>query len=150
MNASRKWLYRNAEGSLQSGSYDVLNHELGLEANAEGRFRPSLQSRLRWQSDALRDLALSSLVLEPRMEVRPWKSLRLQLSWEWVHTEYQRGDPQAGRPWLFEAPGWTRSLRLEGTARAGRQLSFTALYELREEGDRDPRQRLRLESRAYF
>jgi hypothetical protein len=103
-----------------------------------------------WQRDAQRGLARRALSLEPGLTLTPIASLRLEGRWEFSHSAYGEGDPSAGRPWFFEAPGWTRTLRLEATAQAGANLTLSAHYELREASGEPGRQRLRLESRAFF
>ncbi len=135
-----------------AGSYQV--HARGAEGEGSlklgDRLGAGFRAGLKWQRDADRELAVRNLILEPRMSFSPVKVLRFDLSWEMTRSEYSEGDPASGRPWFFDAEGWKRILRIEGSAQAGSHLTFSALYELREEEDRERLQRMRLESRAFF
>ncbi len=135
-----------------AGSYRV--HARGAEGEGSlelgERLGAGFRTGLKWQRDADRELALRNLILEPRLSFSPVKVLRFELSWEMTRSEYSEGDPDGGRPWFFDAEGWKRILRIEGSAQAGSHLTFSALYELREEEDRERLQRMRLESRAFF
>ncbi len=134
------------------GSYRVLSRggegegSIKLGKRLGGGFRAGLG----WQRDESRELAVRNIVLEPRVSLSPIKLIRLEVSWEFTRSEYSEGDPNSGRPWFFDAEGWKRILRIEGSAHAGSHLTFSALYEIREEEDRDRVQRMRLESRAFF
>jgi len=145
-------LRRADEAASGAGSYRV--HAWGGETegnlNFGDRWGAAFRSGLRWQRDAERELSVSNLILEPRLSLSPIKLIRLDISWELTRSRYSEGDPTQGRPWFFDAEGWKRILRIEGSAQAGSHLSFNALFELREEEDRERRQRLRLESRAFF
>ncbi|MBC8367279.1 hypothetical protein H8E52_07710 [bacterium] len=134
------------------GSYRVLAR--GGEGEGSIRLGDRLgggfRGGLKWQRDESRELAVRNLILEPRLSLSPIKLIRLEVSWEFTRSKYSEGDPNAGRPWFFDAEGWKRIFRIEGSAQAGSHLTFSALYEMREEEDRDRVQRMRLESRAFF
>ncbi len=140
----------SAEGA--GGNYEVLDWGAELEATRHLGARTSLNLEGRGQRrrDAQRDLALREFAIAPGLSLTPFKSLRLDAAWEFSHSGYDQGDPAAGRPWFFDAPGWKRSLRLSATAQAGANLTLSARYELKEENDEPRRQRLRMEGRAYF
>lgn len=141
---------RGVEGG--GGDYAVGQRGSALAGarHLPGRLTATLTGDLSLQRDDARALGLRVLSLEPGLALTPVNSLRLEARWQLSHNDYTEGDPAAGRPWFFDAPGWTRVLRLESTVQAGGNLTLSARYELREEADTDARQRLRLESRAFF
>jgi len=144
---------RRGQATLGAGgSYRVAERGSALNATQHlaGRLSALAGAEALWQRDALRGLARRALSLEPGLTLTPVASLRLEARWAFSHSSYGEGDPAAGRPWFFAAPGWTRMLRLEATAQAGANLTLSARYELREESGEPARQRLRLESRAFF
>jgi hypothetical protein len=134
------------------GSYRVVTRGGEGEGSIKlgDRLGGGFRSGLGWQRDESRELAVRNIVLEPRVSLSPIKLIRIEVSWEFTRSEYSEGDPNAGRPWFFDAEGWKRIFRIEGSAQAGSHLTFSALYEMREEEDRDRVQRMRLESRAFF
>lgn len=155
LEGSLRWGSRRRQsfsGLGAGGNYRVREQALLLAGarHLVGRLSAQVEGEALWQRDALRGLARRALSLEPGLSLRPIASLRLELRWAFSHSSYGEGDPQAGRPWFFAAPGWTRVLRLEATAQAGANLTLSAHVERREEAGEPRRQRLRLESRAYF
>jgi hypothetical protein len=134
------------------GSYRVVTRGGEGEGSIKlgDRLGGGFRSGLGWQRDESRELAVRNIVLEPRVSLSPIKLIRIEVSWEFTRSEYSEGDPNAGRPWFFDAEGWKRIFRIEGSAQAGSHLTFSALYEMREEEDRDRVQRMRLESRAFL
>ncbi len=145
---------RRSDEATQSGggSYRVDERSAGLTGTQHlaGRLSALAGGEALWQRDALRGLARRALSVEPGLSFTPIASLRLEGRWVFSHSRYSEGDPDAGRPWFFAAPGWTRRLGLEATVQAGANLTLAASYELREESEEAARQRLRLESRAFF
>ncbi len=140
----------SAEGA--GGNYRVRDWgaELGATRHLGRKASLSIEAKGQRRRDGQRALALRELALAPGLSVSPAKSFRIDASWEFSHSRYDEGDPGAGRPWFFDAPGWKRSLRIEATTQAGDNLTLSARYELREENDEERRQRLRMEGRAYF
>ena len=134
------------------GSYDVREWGAELEGSRHLSRRSSLRLRGEWRRrrDGSRELALREFALAPGLALTPVGSLRIEATWEFSHSAYDEGDPESGRPWFFDAPGWQRTLRLGATAQAGDNLTLSVRYELREEADEPRRQRLRMESRAFF
>lgn len=136
----------------QGGNYRVREWGADLEATRHLPRRASLKlsGRGRRRRDALRVLALRELALAPGLTLSPVGSLRIETAWEFSHSTYEEGDPGMGRPWFFDAPGWKRTLRVDASVQAGANLTLSAHYELRETVDEPRRQRLRMESRAFF
>jgi len=145
-------LLRSGSEGSGGGNYEVREWGAELEGNRHLSDRSSLRLRGegRRRRDALRELALRELGLAPGLAITPAGSFRIEASWEFSHSAYDEGDPELGRPWFFDAPGWQRTLRLGATAQAGSNLTLSVRYELREEADEPRRQRLRMESRAFF
>ncbi|MCP4548961.1 MAG: hypothetical protein GY835_21105 [bacterium] len=143
---------RKSESSLDGGTYDVSEYvgDLSWTRHLGEMFSATVKGGLARRRDLRRELTVNELLAEPALGVRPWRDLRLNLSLRMTRSSYSEGDPAGGRPWFFDPPGWEQILRVEGTIQAGRNLTLSLRYEMRDEVDREKQHSLRMESRAYF